>query len=518
MARKAAGPTFPLLILLFFYFCCRAKAHNVSRGWPVVTRDRREQIVSTEYGEISAVQISDEGRGIYHLQFLTLEPNALFLPVLLHADMVFYVHTGSGTLTWADENKSRRVNLQAGDVYRVQLGTVFFLQSNLEPERQKLRIMPSSQILLKTYIVHDMVLGFDKTTLQNAFKVPEEVIEEIARAMPPALVHAPTTQGRTFLDMEVQFAGALLGSKARSLFDPNKKQKGETFNIRKAKPDFKNMNGWSTTITRKNLPALKGSDMGLFMVNLTEGSMMGPHWNPMASEISIVVHGQGMVRVVCSGKVNGSECKNMRFKVKEGDVFVVPRFHPMFQMSFNNDSLVFMGFSTAAKKNHPQFLAGKASVYHALDNEVVAASFNVSNSTISQLFGSQSESIILNCTCCAEEEERKMQEEIEKEKEEAREREEEEARRREEEKRRKERKRGGGRRRRPKEKKREGEKKRRKRKRGKRRKLGGEKKRRRGGGRKRKREGGRRRQQKERKRGEKKKGSEKEGKGGRRGS
>lgn len=68
----------------------------------LVKKDERMPIVSTEFGEISAVDIDDGGSGSgsgtgrdsYHLQFITLEPNSLFLPVLLHADMVFYVQTG----------------------------------------------------------------------------------------------------------------------------------------------------------------------------------------------------------------------------------------------------------------------------------------------------------------------------------------------------------------------------------------------------------------------------------------
>lgn len=47
---------------------------------------------------------------------------------------------GSGRLSWVYEDEMRRVNLQQGDVYRLPTGSVFFLQSNLEQERQKLRI------------------------------------------------------------------------------------------------------------------------------------------------------------------------------------------------------------------------------------------------------------------------------------------------------------------------------------------------------------------------------------------
>ncbi|RWV98427.1 hypothetical protein GW17_00038729 [Ensete ventricosum] len=152
--------------------------------------------------------------------------------------------------------------------------------------------------------------------------------------------------------------------------------------------------------------------------------MMGPHWNPRATEIAVVLQGQGMVQMVCpsdpKGKVEDDfACRDTKFKVEEGDAFVVPRFHPMTQVSYNNDTFVFVGFSNMAGNNHPQFLAGRSSVLQALDPDVVAASFNAPNaSTIEGLLASQSDSIILACTSCAEELERITEEDIERRKEE----------------------------------------------------------------------------------------------------
>lgn len=62
----------------------------------LLKKEERKPLLSTEFGAVSAVDIGDGTgrRSSYHLQFITLEPNSLFLPVLLHADMVFYVHTG----------------------------------------------------------------------------------------------------------------------------------------------------------------------------------------------------------------------------------------------------------------------------------------------------------------------------------------------------------------------------------------------------------------------------------------
>ncbi|CAN6698552.1 unnamed protein product [Malus baccata var. baccata] len=418
----------------------------------LVNKDQRRSLVSTEYGEVWSVDVNDGHRKPYHIQFITLEPNSLFLPVLLHADMIFYVNTGSGRLSWTDDDKIRRVDIKRGDLYRLTPGSVFFVQSNLETERQKLRINAiftsnSDDDLYDPAVgayssIRDLVRGFDPKLLRSAFKVSEEVIESIVNGTDQsAIVHAIPTKKETFWDLEARFLKTFLLGNDGIAFNSKKKEETTAYNIFDEDPDFKNCNGWSLTVNKKSSHLLKGSNIGFFMVNLTKGSMMGPHWNPRATEITAVLQGHGMVRVVCSStEANKSECRNMRFRVHEGDVFSVPRFHPMAQMAFNNDSLVFMGFSTTEKKNYPQFLAGKYSVLQNLDKLVLAASFNVTSTTIDQLLSAQADSFIIDCTSCAEEEERTMLEEIEKkrEEEEAKKREEEERERQEEERKREE--------------------------------------------------------------------------------
>lgn len=102
MRNIALISPFSFVLLLFFchsFFNLHAEAFNVSGVGPLVKKDERRSLVVTEYGEVTATDISDGIRGLYHLQFITLEPNSLFLPVLLHADMVFYVHTGADVLS-----------------------------------------------------------------------------------------------------------------------------------------------------------------------------------------------------------------------------------------------------------------------------------------------------------------------------------------------------------------------------------------------------------------------------------
>ncbi|KAI7728770.1 hypothetical protein M8C21_028699, partial [Ambrosia artemisiifolia] len=234
----------------------------VSDG-PTVRKDERWPLVWSEFGEISAVKISDGKNGCYYLHFITMNPGSLFLPVYLHSEMVLYVNSEG----------------------------------------------------------HDVETCF----------------------------------------------------------------------------------GWSVIVTSKELDVLKDTNFGVFVVNLAKGSMMAPHFSPNTIEIAIVLHGQGVIEVVCPGIASETGCKNSRLRVEEGDVFVVPREHPMAQMSFNNDSFVFMGLMLNEKKESPQYLAGKLSILQRLDRKVLEKSFNVGNTTLDWILSNEKEDIIYECVSCAEE-------------------------------------------------------------------------------------------------------------------
>ena len=70
------------------------KTDDVSSSHRLITREKRRTVALTDSGQISAVEVDDGYRGPYHLQFITMEPSSLFLPVMLQTDMVFYVHSG----------------------------------------------------------------------------------------------------------------------------------------------------------------------------------------------------------------------------------------------------------------------------------------------------------------------------------------------------------------------------------------------------------------------------------------
>ncbi|KAK4262196.1 hypothetical protein QN277_027781 [Acacia crassicarpa] len=452
MKRQRTLLASPFSFLWFFLFLTlplhgkASSTENVTKEEesPVMGKSEWRRITSSEYGHVSAIDVKDGPRSPFHLQFFTLEPNSLFLPVLLHADMLFYVYSGCGKLTWAFDGDTETINLRQGDIYVLGTGFVFYLQTNSESRTQKLRIFAFFPNTVHNHYdpeigaysrINELIGGFNQKITQAAFGVPEELAAIISnKTETPAIVQAVSTKKKEILELGTWILSRVFGGEIATGESSNK-NKPRKINVFEKDPDFKNCHGWSLTVNQQNLRSLEQIDFSFLMVNLTAGSMMGPHWNPLATELAMVLEGEGMVRAVCgNSNMEKSKCQNMRFKVKEGDVFMVPRFHPMAQMSFNNDSLVFVGFSTTMRKTYPQFLMGKRSVLRTIDKRILAASFNVSDRAIKQLLQSEEGSIILGCLSCAEEEERIMIEEArKKEEEEARKREEEEARKREEE-------------------------------------------------------------------------------------
>ncbi|XP_048572170.1 vicilin-like seed storage protein At2g18540 [Triticum urartu] len=458
-------------------------------GGQVVEKERRRVVAEGEAGTVTATDVADAAGTVYRLQFITMDPGALFLPVQLHADAVFYVHSGRGKVTYIQEGGSETSSLevQRGDVYNLEQGSILYIQSYPNATRERLRIYaiftsnainsddPSHPTSEAYSSVSNLLRGFDVKILRQGFGVSAEVVEAIRSAKSPQsiITYNPDQKKEEKSNWTEEIFDALWGdesplNKKKKKKDKHKKKKdkkddkskSETFNFYSGKPDVKNCFGWSKTMTNKDLQNLRGSNIGMFMVNLTTGSMMGPHWNPKATEIAIVTHGSGIVQVVCPSTASGAggdrghhdegghgggdhghhdeggrrvgdhghhdaggrrggdhgqegvECKNSVFRVKEGDVFVVPRFHPMAQLSFNNGSFVFVGFSTHMGQNNPQFLAGEHSVLQVIGKEIVALALGQKNTTaVEKLLSAKSGSTIMACVSCAEELERKAEQE-----------------------------------------------------------------------------------------------------------
>lgn len=103
MAVATTARSWLLLLLLAVVSAAAAASGKKHEGWrmsggavggQVVEKERRRAVAESEAGSVTAVDVADAAGTAYRLHFITMDPGALFLPVQLHADMVFYVHSG----------------------------------------------------------------------------------------------------------------------------------------------------------------------------------------------------------------------------------------------------------------------------------------------------------------------------------------------------------------------------------------------------------------------------------------
>ncbi|XP_059302640.1 vicilin-like seed storage protein At2g28490 [Lycium ferocissimum] len=393
-------------------------------------------VVKTDAGSMRLVK-GGYRRGSFlhspmHIGFISMEPNSLFIPQYLDSDLVLFVHQGEARVGHIYRDQLAERKLKHGDVYTIPAGSAFYLENRVE--NQRLQIICSIDITsesmgwnaFQSFFIGggpaSILAGFDHTTLSTAFNVSTaELSTFLTRKTSGPIVHLSgshlTNIWSRFLAQEPHLRLAHL--KRIVNFEEGSSPKEEestcsfrkflftllnredvvkrvnhkapsTYNLYDRKPDFKNDYGWSKKLDESDYSPLKQSGNGVYLVNLSPGSLMAPHVNPTAIEYGIVLKGTGRIQIVYP---NGTLAMNAR--VQEGDVFWVPRYFPFCQIASTNSPFEFFGFTTSARRNHPQFLVGKNSLMQSLRGPEFAAAFGIGEKRLKRIANAQREQVIL---------------------------------------------------------------------------------------------------------------------------
>ncbi|XP_030441766.2 vicilin-like seed storage protein At2g28490 [Syzygium oleosum] len=413
-----------------------------------------KHVFRTDAGEMTVVR-SFSGRIVerpMHIGFITMEPQTLFVPQYLDSNLILFVRRGEAIIGAIHKDGLVERRLKIGDIFGVPAGSAFYLVNIGEGQRLHIitSIDTSESLGLRTFqsffigggsYPTSVLTGFEPETLATAFNVSiDEVTELLTRQKEGPIIYInddtrkPPSFWSKFLQLKEQdrlqhlkkmvefhgeskdeeneeeeeeawswwkflssiFArdGRRDGRRREGRRDDRKWRTGkgpDSYNLYDRRPDFRNDYGWSVALDESDYEPLKHSGVGVYLVNLTAGSMMAPHVNPRATEYGIVLGGSGTIQI---GYPNGSSAMNAN--VKEGDVFLVPRYFPFCQISSRSGPLEFFGFTTSARRNRPQFLVGRNSVLQTLLGPELAAAFGVSNeTTIRQFLDAQREAVIL---------------------------------------------------------------------------------------------------------------------------
>ncbi|KAK9079075.1 hypothetical protein SSX86_000745 [Deinandra increscens subsp. villosa] len=416
------------------------------RGW---TEERRfilsdmKRVVATDAGGMRVVK-GVGGRftqSPMHIGFITMEPDSMFIPQYLDSSLILFVEIGEARIGSIYNDQLVEKDLKAGDLYRIEAGSAFYMVNTAQGQR--LQIIASIDTAESTGLSsfepffigggtnpRSVLAGFDTHTLATAFNVSHDAIDELLSSRQEGAIVFLNPDGgdqprdepsmwKRFLELgpherKMQMKGIVDGGRKptdddeaetsvwfslRKLvvdyFGTNKDSDKslDSYNIYNDEADFRNDYGWSVEVDGDDYDQLKLSDFAVYLVNLTAGSMMAPHINPTATEYGVVLSGSGNIQVVFP---NGTLA--MDAEVSEGDVFWIPRYFPFCQVASRSSPFVFFGFSTSARNNRPQFLAGKGSVLQTMMGPGFAASFGMSEDRMAEIVNAQSQTTILPST------------------------------------------------------------------------------------------------------------------------
>ncbi|XP_058110217.1 vicilin-like seed storage protein At2g28490 [Magnolia sinica] len=414
----------------------RGEEHEEEKGGIFLMRNSK-QVMKTEGGEVRVMRGDDmrkESSGSMHIGFITMEPNTLFIPQYIDASLILFVRRGEMKIGWIYKDEMVEKNLKIGDVYRIPAGSAFYMVNTGHGQRlQIICSIDTSESLgddiFQSFFIGggtyptSVLAGFDIRTLTTAFNVTVDELRSVMgrqKGGPIVYLKGSDQPGKGVTSLmqlkqrirssEVEFwaedeeekenepkqATAWTWRKLlNSILGENRKRKGavrspDSYNIYDRKPDFSNNYGWSVALDENDYIPLRRSGIGVYLVNLTAGAMMAPHVNPTATEYGIILKGTGTIQVVFP---NGTSAMNT--KVREGDVFWVPRYFPFCQIASRSGPMEFFGFTTSARKNRPQFLVGARSILHSTSGPELAAAFDVPEERLKKVIDSQGEGVIL---------------------------------------------------------------------------------------------------------------------------
>ncbi|KAF3644083.1 putative vicilin-like antimicrobial peptides 2-2-like [Capsicum annuum] len=261
-----------------------------------------------------------------------------------------------------------------------------------------------------------VLAGFDHNTLSTALNVSTaELRTFLTRQSSGPIVHLSgshdTNTWSKFLNLESHQKLAHLKRIVNFQDEASPKEEESTWSLRKIlftllnredvvhiaynlynrKPDFRNDYGWIKKLDEFDYSPLRQSGNVVYL-----GSMMAPHVNPTAIEYGIVLKGTGRIQIVYP---NGTLAMNAG--VREGDVFWVPRYFPFCQTASTNGPFQIAGFTTSARRNHPQFLVGRNSLMQSLRGPEFAAAFGIGEKRLKRITNAQHELVILPSSSAA---------------------------------------------------------------------------------------------------------------------
>ncbi|KAL3742597.1 hypothetical protein ACJRO7_017984 [Eucalyptus globulus] len=383
----------------------------------VFDREHFKAIVETEHGRVSVLpkftKRSKLLRGIenFRLALLEAEPNTFEVPSHWDTDAVLFIVEGRGTITLVRQNKRHSINIEEGDIVRVEAGTPVYMINR--DQNQKLII---AELLRPVNLPgqfeafygtggqnpESFYTAFSWEVLEAALKTDRNKLERLfGQQQQGAIVKASREQIEALSGHEEGGRWPFGGGESHG-------SKGSrSFNLFNKHPSHANQHGQLYIADRDDFKELEDMDVMISFANITQGSMIGPYYNSRATKISFVTEGEGYLEMACphlsssrskhsrhhqqQGGGGGQTYQKVRAQLRRGTAFIVPAGHPVAAIASKNSNLQIACFEVNAENNVRYPLAGKRNIIDLMEREAKELAFNFPSRDVDRIFKSQDE-------------------------------------------------------------------------------------------------------------------------------
>ncbi|WVZ60844.1 hypothetical protein U9M48_010811 [Paspalum notatum var. saurae] len=352
--------------------------------------------------------------GSYRVAELEAAPRAFLQPSHYDADEVMFVKEGEGVVVLLFRGKRESLCVREGDVLVIPAGAVVY-SANTHGSRWFRVVMLLNPVATPGRFEEFFPIGGDRPesffsvfsddVIQAAFNTRREDWEQVFEKQSKGEITKASEEQIRELSRSCSRGGrGDSGSSSKWEIKPS--------SLTGKKPSHSNNHGRHYEITGEECPHLRVLDM--------EGSMMAPSYSTRATKIAVVVEGSGFFEMACphlspspsqrlergrewgreeeeeeEQKSSRSGYRQVKSRVREGSVIVIPAGHPTTLVAGEDKNLAVLCFGVNANFDEKVFLAGKNSLLRQMDEAAKALAFGAEAKDVDRVIGAQPDAVFL---------------------------------------------------------------------------------------------------------------------------
>ncbi|TVU44633.1 hypothetical protein EJB05_04079, partial [Eragrostis curvula] len=377
-------------------------------------------------------ELLEDAVGSYRVAVLEAAPRAFLQPSHYDADEVMYVSEGEGVVVLLRGGKRESFCVREGDVMVIPAGAVVYSANTHRSDWFRV-VMLLSPVSTPGRFEEFFPVGgerpesffsvFSDDVIQAAFNTRREEWEQVFEKQRKGEITTASEEQIRELSKSCSRGSGGHGGSGSSKWEI------KPSSLTAQKPRHSNNHGKHYEISGEECPHLRVLDMEVGLANITRGSMMAPSYSTRANNIAVVVQGSGYFEMACphlstSGRSSpqrrehgrrreewgreeeeedeGHEqeggqksrgYKQVRSRIKEGSVIVVPAGHPTALIAGQDENLAVLCFGVNAGFDEKVFLAGRNSALRQMDEHAKALAFGAAAREVDRVLGAQEESV-----------------------------------------------------------------------------------------------------------------------------